>query len=447
MSTNPTIEELLGIIKKLEAKVAKLEAELSLYKKKKNSNNSHIPPSKDENRPLRNQSLREKTGKSLGGQKGHQGKTLELSTNIDHVIEYVPTFCNCCGKDISGVVGVLCEKRQVIDIPVIKAERTEYQIFNKTCSCGHTTSGEFPHYVTSPVQYGSNVEALIAYMHTRQYLPFNRMKEFFSDVMGLPVSEGGLHHILARFGQKALPVYAQIKERIKSAVFVGTDETGAKVNGEKHWFWTWQNDALTFIVHSDNRGFETIESTFENGLPDAILQHDRWASHFLCNAQGHQICIAHLLRDLNYIQELYQSEWAKEFKTLLQKAIEFKKGLRHDQYFNENIERQTLVQNLYNLLISPQQQNHKKAITLQKSLIKHKHSILSFLYHPKVPPDNNGSERAIRNIKVKQKISGQFKSSASADCFAVIRSVIDTTIKSGQNVLDALVLIARFGTN
>lgn len=434
------------MIEELQIRVAWLEQELSKYKNPKNSKNSHLPPSKDENRPLKNQSLREKSGKSPGGQPGHEGKTLEFTVQVDKIIKYTPAFCKCCGKDLLLVPEVLSEKRQVVDIPPIQLERTEHQVFSKTCSCGHTTQSEFPIYVKSTVQYGPNVEAMIAYMHTRQYLPFNRMKEFFSDVMGLPVSEGGIHHILQRFTQKALPVYSQIKERIKTAIFLGTDETGAKVNGKKHWFWTWQNNELTFIVHSDNRGFKTIENTFENGLPSAILQHDRWASHFQCSAKHHQICIAHLLRELNYIQELYQSQWAVQFKKLLYQTIDFKKELNCHQYLTENIQRQSFEQNLKELLTQTLPEFHKKAKTLQKKLFKHQPYILYFLHHPKVPPDNNGSERAIRNIKVKQKISGQFKSVEGAHCFAIIRSVIDTTLKSGQNILAALSLIANFGT-
>lgn len=447
----PTIEELLAIIKKqqmmideLQVKVARLEQELSYYRKGKNSNNSHIPPSKDENRPLRNQSLREKSGKKPGGQPGHEGKTLEFSSIVDKVVMHIPAFCNCCGEDLSSTVEMLTGKRQVVDIPPIQLERTEHQVFSKVCSCGHKTQGQFPINVNSTVQYGSNVEALIAYMHTRQYLPFNRMKEFFSDVMGLPVSEGGVHHILQRFAQKAVPVYAQIKERIEQAAFLGTDETGAKVNGKKHWFWTWQNDKLTFIVHSNNRGFTTIENTFEKGLPNAVLQHDRWASHFQCIAKYHQICIAHLLRDLKYIEDLHQSDWAKQFKEVLRQAIKLKKEITPWQYLHENIKRDALQKKLNELLKTPLPEKHKKAKTFQKNLSKYQKYILYFLYHHEVLPDNNGSERAIRNIKVKQKISGQFKSIAGADCFAVIRSVIDTTIKSGQNVLDALSLIAKF---
>ena len=72
------------------------------------------------------------------------------------------------------------------------------------------------------------------------------------------------------------------------------------------------------------------------------------------------------------------------------------------------------------------------------------HNILCFLHYNNVPPDNNGSERAIRTIKVKQKISGGFRSIDDADGFAVIRSVIDTTIKSKNDVFNALKLIANF---
>jgi len=439
-------EDLLVIIKNLEAKVARLEEELAFYKNRKNSNNSHLAPSKDENRPVRNQSLRLPSKKKPGGQPGHDGKTLELSLEVDKVIQHIPLFCHCCGKDLSGTAEVLSEKRQVIDIPPIKAERTEHQVFSKTCSCGHITQSPFPQDIKSSVQYGSNVEALIAYMHARQYLPFNRMKEFFSDVMGLPVSEGGIYHILQRFAQKSLPVYLQIKKRIEDAAFLGTDETGVKVNGRNHWFWTWQNNELTFIVHSDNRGIATINTTFEKGLPHAVLQHDRWASHFQCGAQHHQICMAHILRELNYINELYHCDWSAQFKALVTGAIRLKNKLTAPDYGNENIDRVTFEKNLDRLLQVTLPANHKKANTLQKKLRKIQDCIFYFLHHPKVPPDNNGSERAIRNVKVKQKISGQFKSVKGAECFAIIRSVIDTTNKSGQNILNALRLIAIFGT-
>lgn len=427
-------------------RVTDLEAELAVYKNKKNSNNSHTPPSKDENRPQKNQSLREKTDKKVGGQQGHEGKTLECSPLIDEVVDHIPNYCNCCGQDLSDVPESIIDTRQVIDIPVIKPVCVEHRIYRKICSCGHCMDSNFPAYLTAKIQYGANVESLVGYMQARQYLPYQRMKEFFEDVMGLPISVGGINNILNRLTQKALPYYEQIKARLYQSVFIGTDETGVKVNGEKNWMWTWQNDDLTFIVHSDNRGFKTIEDNFRNGLPKATLQHDRFACHFQCKAWHHQICMAHLLRDLEYIVQLYpECQWAKWLKALLMEALELKKELSPYQYFTKHEGREKLMIKLDDLLHTTLNENHGKAKTLQKNLLKHQQYIFYFLHHPKVPPDNNGSERAIRNIKVKQKISGQFKSDQGADSFAVLRSVIDTAIKSGQNVLNALALIAKLG--
>lgn len=427
-----------------------MEAELAIYKNRKNSNNSHTPPSKDENRPLKNQTLREKSGRKPGGQQGHEGKTLECSAVIDTVIEYIPQYCNCCGKDLSGVAETLAGTRQVIDIPVIKPVYTEHRTYSKVCSCGHSTESNGPSYLSAPgggIQYGPNTEALAGYLHTRQYLPYHRMKEFFTDVMGLPVSVGGINNILKRLVQKAVPYYEQIRARLYQAIFIGTDETGVKVNGQDNWMWAWQNEGLTFIVHSDNRGFKTIEDNFKGGFPNAVLQHDRLACHFNCPAMHHQVCMAHLLRDLQYLAELYpQCQWAAEMKTLVAGALHLKKELAASQYDGENEGRNRLVIQLNTLLHLPLAENCGKVKTLQKSLLKHQQYILCFLYYPKVPPDNNGSERAIRNIKVKQKISGQFKSEQGADGFAVLRSIIDTTIKSGQNVLNTLFLIATLGT-
>lgn len=434
-------------IEVLTGRISLLEAELAIYKNKKNSNNSHTPPSKDENRPKKNQSLRTKSDKKPGGQPGHEGKTLECSAFIDTVTHHVPDYCNCCGRDLKNVPETLIETRQVIDIPIIKPICTEHCVYRRTCSCGYQMESDFPSHLKAKVQYGPNVESLIGYLHARQYFPFKRMKEFFTDVMGLPVSVGGIDYILKRLTGKALPYYEQIKERVCKAVFIGTDETSLKVDGHNNWMWAWQNEYLTYLVHSDNRGFKTITDNFSNGLPDTVLQHDRFACHFNCKAKHHQICMAHLLRDLQYLIELYpECGWAAEMKTLVAEALDLKKQLSIPEDYDENKQRQMLLVKLHELLHFTLNEKHKKTRNLQKSLLKHQQYILYFLYHPKVPPDNNGSERAIRNIKVKQKVSGQFKSDKGADGFAVLRSIIDTTIKSGQNVLNALSLIAKLST-
>jgi len=425
-------------------RIDNLEQELSKYKKGKNSGNSHIPPSTDLRKPKRNQSLREPSDKKSGGQQGHPGSSLSFSATPDQIVTHIPDFCCSCGDDLSAVPAICIGQRQVIDIPVPSVICTEHQSFAKTCCCGMVNKGDFPVNVNASVQYGSRIEALTVYLNVRQYMPYGRIQEFYSQILGLPISQGGIVGLMDRFTEKALPVYQEIKNRISLAQCLGTDETGAKVNGKTHWFWAWQNQALTFIVRSAGRGYKTIAETFPEGLPNAVLVHDRWAAHFKCKSAGRQICLAHLLRDLNYIQQVHQSKWAGSFKLLIKQAMNLDNQPEYDGLL-ANIKRDRLETELGVLLKHPLPLKHKLALTLQKKLRKISGNILCFLYYNNVPPDNNGSERAIRNIKVKQKISGGFRSTQGADGFAVLRSVIDTTIKSGQQVFFALSLIASLG--
>lgn len=155
------------------------------------------------------------------------------------------------------------------------------------------------------------------------------MQELLKDVIGLPVSRKGINDILQLLTKKAMPFYDNIKERIKQATCIGTDETGLNIDSKKHWMRVWQNNKPTYILSSDGRGFKTIEEAFENGLPNAALVHNRWAWHFQTDAKAHQICTAHLLRDFNYINDLYgkKYDWVSNLKTLLQEASNSKKSL------------------------------------------------------------------------------------------------------------------------
>jgi transposase len=441
------VKDLNATVKKLEKENVLLKLELAVYKNKKNSGNSHIPPSQDQNRPQKNKSLRTKSGKKSGGQSGHQGSTLTCSAAPDEVIDYQPGYCNNCGNDLSSVAATMIESRQVIDIPVIRTTCVEHRVYQKKCSCGHCMQSKFPGHVAASIQYGPVAQSLIGYLHARQYMPYKRMKEFFTDAFNLPMSEGSIANILQRFVKKALPHYDIIKQRIEAATYVGSDETSMVVNGAKHWTWTWQNSKFTFIACTDNRGFKTIEQYFTKGLPNCIIGHDRYAAHFNCKAKKHQICMAHLLRDLQYIIELYKNKcnWAVQMRDLIIQALMLKKVLSMPDYYGPNKKRNAIQKAMATLLQININEAHCKAKTLQKNLLKHQQHILTFLWYEDVPPDNNGSERAIRNIKVKQKISGQFKSENGANGFAVIRSIIDTAIKSGQNVLATLASIAKLG--
>lgn len=425
-----------------------LKERLSKYDNPKNSNNSSIPPSKDENRPRRNQSLRQKTGLKPGGQPGRGGSTLKMVGKPDFIEKHIPGFCRCCGKDISGLPYGFAGKRQVIDIPEIKYHVVEHQVFKRVCGCGHETIGDFPVVANAPVSYGNNVESLIGYFHSRQYIPFKRMEEILKDIFNIPISEGGIHYLLNKLVKKAVPAYELIKRKLSdTASAVGADETGLKVAGDKHWAWTWQTKDATFISITDNRGGKSIIENFKDGFENAVLVHDCWRSHFNTKALSHQICIAHLLRDLNFITELYDHKWSKICKTLFKSALKLEKEMNTVDYYIHNAKRSTIEKRIDRLLKYDLNPGHKEITRFQNRLKRYRDYLFTFLYHPNVPPDNNASERAIRNIKVKQKISGQFKSPKGAFGFAVLRSITDTILKNNLNVVSSLNIIAKLHTD
>jgi len=442
------ISALILEIEDLKRENKELKQRLARYETPKNSNNSSIPPSKDENRP-RHKSLREKSGRKPGGQKDRKGNTLKMVDMPDVVEKHVPEYCNNCGKNISGANAVFAGKRQVIDIPTLKTMTTEHQVFQKVCSCGHHTTGSYPAVAKAPVNYGTNIESLIGYFHTRQYIPFKRMQELFSDIFNLPISEGGIHYLLAKLVKKAQPAYQVIKEKLieNTRYPVGSDETGVKVAGNKHWAWTWQNDQATFISITDNRSGKSISESFKEGFTNTVLVHDCWKSHFNTPALSHQVCMAHLLRELNYLTERYKHKWSKVCKAIFKSAIELKGQMTGVDYYKPMAEKARLEKRLDILLSYHLPTGYKEMISFQKRLVRYRGYLFTFLYHPKVPPDNNASERAIRNIKVKQKVSGQFKSPTGGFAFAVLRSITDTIIKNNQNVFNSLKVIANLQTD
>lgn len=435
------VKEQKLVIKNLQDEIIVLKEEIHMLKRPKDSNTGSVPPSKDENRKTR--SLRQKTGKKPGGQPGHGGSTLEMKAVPDEVVAHVPAFCRQCGEDLSGLESTLRKKRQVVDLPVTRPAYTEHRCYAKTCNCGHVTVSEFPDSVRAPVQYGPNIESQVAYLSARQYMPYRRIGEYFRDVCGLPLSEGSVNNLLERFAAKAALAHGRIKENISAAPVVGADETGAKVNGNKFWVHTWQDLYNTFLAISESRGSRAVKENFPAGLLDSILVSDAWAAQLSTPARWHQLCMAHLLRDLNYFIDVCPGQWAYEVKKVFAEAIKLKGRLSPEDYGRPMPERDSLEARLDKLLGSPLDEQHKKVRPFQKRLIKNRGYLFPFLYHEHVPPDNNGSERAIRNVKVKQKISGQFKSKKGGDIFAIVRSVIDTVIKRNGNVFECLNLTAN----
>jgi transposase len=428
-------------INELLAKISSLEQELSLYRTKKNSRNSSIPPSQDPYRTKRTESLREKTGRKPGGQPGHEGSCLEMSMNPTEILIHEPNYCTCCGKELSELPSEFISKRQVIDIPPVKPVIIEHQLYGKRCCCGHLTQSDYPVEAHSAVCYGPNIQALTAYFHARQYIPYERMQELYRDIFGLFISKGSLVNIVQRFANKAKGIYQTIGERIAQSLVVGADETGTCINGKNAWTWGFQTSTATFLYSIKSRAKAVIDKLFPQGFSHAVLVHDCWPAYFGVKVKGHQICTAHLLRELKYLDKLYTQQWTKSFTGLLHRALELKKNLSAEDYQKNIPERTKLEEQLDSLLNRNINHQHKKLFTFKERIIRYRNHLFSFLYQWEIPPDNNASERAVRTYKVKQKISGLFRSEEGAENFAIIRSVIDTTIKNTKNVWEVLTLI------
>jgi len=415
-----------------------LKERLAIYETPKDSHNSSIPPSKDSlaaqgeksKKLLATSSLREKSGKPSGGQIGHKGHTLEMANEPDSVVEHQPYFCTRCGNELSDVEGEVVEIRQVFDIPIpVRPLVAEHQLIGKKCSCGHCNKIDFPKEVRSRVSYGANIRALVTYLNCNQYVPYNRLTEVLKDCFGVQLSQGTVKNILDDAAAKSLSAYHEIRNRVEQSKVVGADETGEDINGELHWEWVFQTPKLTYIYSDKSRGKSAVDKHFENGLPNSILVTDRHSSYFNMSVADHQLCLAHVLRNLIFLTELDENQsWSTQLSELIREAIHKRKT-----EVWEEIDRNSIIDRFNKLLETCTDNLHQNIIALIKSLRKYKEHVFKFLFNPEVPYENNASERAVRNLKVKQKVSGMFKSNTGADTYCQIQSLTQTAKKNNQN--------------
>lgn len=433
-----------SIILDLQTEVKLLKEEIRLLKNGRKSNTSSTPPSQDIGRSNK-KSLREPSTRKTGGQSGHEGSSLLMKEVADVVQEYLPIYCKHCGDGLVADESIFVSRKQEIEIPPITPQYIEHRSYACKCKkCGTITTSELPERLKANIQYSPKVTSLVAYLSVRQYMPYGRIAEFMKDCLNMPISQGTIDNMLKDLTEKAEAIYQNIQQRILQSPVVGGDETGVKINGGKGWLFTFQTPSLTFLKVSLSRGYESISNSFENGFPASVYVTDCLAAQLKVPAKAHQICIAHLLRELNNFIDAFKCQWSIDLKQLFQQAIELESQMSPQDYFSPNEKVIHIKQQLDELLQADPANKQKKVRTFIKRLNKNQNSILTFLYHPKVPPDNNGSERAIRNAKVKMKISNQFKALEGANRFAVLRSIIDTIIKNSQNVLEGLTLLNTF---
>lgn len=435
------IESMQRTIEALTARVAELENQI-----KRNSRNSGKPPSTDGYaKPAK--SLREKSGKKVGGQKGHPGQTLVQVDKPDATVVHRVATCGGCGESMEKEAGEL-ERRQVFDVPPVKMVVTEHQAERKWCRhCGTVTRAAFPAEVTSPTQYGAGVKALATYLTVGQLLPVDRTRQVLEEVLGCGMSTGTICAMVSEGAAQLVETEAAIKAAVTNAAVVHGDETGLRVLGKLWWLHVASTPQLTYYAVHQKRGVAAIDAIGVIPHLAGVLVHDCWAA-YLTYACRHSLCNAHLLRELIHVAENLKQSWAEVLiKLLLDAKAELAAAghlsKRRIRSINAHFTRIIAAGLALPANAAPQptgkgrpKQNFAK--NLLDRLRKHQSLFLAFLSNPAIPFDNNLAERDIRMMKLKQKISGCFRSEDGAHHFARIRSYLSTAAKQGHRLLDAL---------
>jgi len=435
-------------LKLLREQVQALQEQL-----KKDSHNSHRPPSSDRfHRQAK--SLRQKSGKKAGGQAGHPGTSLKLSPTPDTVIVHAVEQCEHCRGDLREVKSVHVERRQVLDLPPQRVLVIEHQAEQKCCPrCQQISSASFPEQVSAPVQYGAAIGAVGVYLVQQQLLPYERACEVMQDLLGPSMSERTLQALVQRCAERLEPVEAQIKAALSQAEVLHQDETGLYVAGKRQWMHVSATKQLTHYAVHVKRGHEALDAIGILKDFGGVSVHDGWQSYWRYACQ-HGLCNVHHLRELIFLQEELQQVWAGQMKDLL---LEMKNAVEQARTQGRQALPPREVQDWktrYHILLQdgyqanppePPPQVSKKgrrkqspARNLLDRLSTHQDAVLAFLENFAVPFDNSLAERDIRMVKVQQKVSGCFRSVAGAQAFCRIRGYLSTLHKQGMPVLTAL---------
>jgi transposase len=444
-ATFALFDALQQAVENLERRVAHLEGILAM-----DSHNSSKPPSSNGfKRPP--QSLREKSGRKPGGQKGHAGATLLQVENPDQIIVHRRQGDCVCGKSLLHAETIAIEKRQVADIPEIKPTFTEHQALTIRCACGYEHKAAFPCDIVAPMQYGSGVKALAMYLMINQLVPMERTQRIFKDILGIPLSQGTLTAVATQAYDGLEKTDETIKECILASEVAHADETGCDVSKDTWWIHSLSTLEYTWYFCDEKRGKDALEVTAMLMRYSGRLVHDGWKSylHYVCK---HALCNAHHLRELVFVDEHLKESWARKMKKLLLDI----KGAVEDAVRQGKMSLAHKLQKRYRRIYlailregfavqppplkrRPGQRGRLKqppAKNLLDRLKNHIDDVLAFMYDFSVPFTNNLAERDLRMVKVKLKISGCFRTEKGARIFCRIRSFMSTLRKKNLNILE-----------
>jgi transposase len=429
----------------LQSQVADLAAQV-----RSNSRNSSKPPSSDGPAKPAPKSLRGKSGRKPGRPKGQPGATMQLSDHPDKVVKHRPKRCGGCGKSLrrGEVTGV--ERRQVIDIPPVKAEVTEHQVLTVKCGCGCETRAGAPEEAPAPVQYGPRIMGTGIYLWHGQFLSRDRACQALSEMFGCAPAPGALASAARKTAAFLSPVLTAITRHLIAAEVAHFDETGFRTAGRLAWVHSASagNFAL-FTVHA-KRGKDGMKAA--GVLPSfaGIAVHDAWAPYdSFDGAAGHALCCAHVLRELVAVTETgtdLDKAWAQQAidaLLALDKAAETARQDGKNAISPEALEehegwyRKAAAAGIA-LNAGRNGKLQRKRHALAKRMQDREDDYLRFARDLRVPFTNNAAEQSIRMCKLRIKISGCMRSMAGAGEFCAIRSYLATAARHGIGALEAL---------
>ena len=451
-------QELLELIRKDPEAVVELlldlmeRVEVLEQKLAKNSRNSSKPPSSDGYHKPKPKSLRKKGRRKSGGQPGHSGETLRWSKNPDRIIKHTLSRCPISAESFTDKDVVNIIKRQVFELPEPKLFANEHWIYQYRNSSGRIVTAEVPEGVSAPVQYGKRFQSWLVYLNDYQLVPLNRIRQMCADLYGYSVSEDTILKARQQCYEQLDGFEKQIKEKLGNCAIVHADETGLKINSKNHWLHTLCNKRYTFLAIHPKRGYQALQ---DFGILERFagrLVHDCWPTYFRLKNCEHSLCNPHLIRELVFAQEQLHQQWAGKMKQFLQEAYEYRKDckgevgnkskhswhVRYGKIIAEGYRENPQLNDPPSAKKKRGRPKKTKSRNLLERMDKYRDQILAFLWDPEIPFSNNQAEQDIRMLKVKQKISGGFRTLQNAEIFARIRSYISTEQKQGVRAWEAL---------
>jgi transposase len=455
----PSIVELLERLAVMEQALARanerieaLEAENAELRRRlgQTPRNSSVPPSAQGLGKPAPKSLRGRSGRRSGGQDGHLGRTLRQVEKPDETVCHEPAVCGGCGVSLDDAPLAAVTRRQVFEIPPIKARVTEHRLNTRRCACGVVTCASAPTGGDAPVQYGPRLAAIVVYLLVAQFGAQKRVAQAVADLFGVPISAGSVAALTARAAVRLDGDFlAAVRSALVAADVVNFDETGFRVAGRLHWVHSASTGKYSLLYVHRKRGRDAIDAGQILPVFTGIAVHDAWAPYDCYPQATHALCCAHLLRELTAAGELDPSAtWAEQgiqalltLKNAADTAIAA--GLDH---IDPDVLAAGVAAFRHAALVGVKDHTSqttpigKKLAALARRMRERIDDYLRFAHEiRRCPFDNNAAEREVRMVKIRQKISGAMRTLTGAEHFCHLRSYLATATKHGVNLYDALV--------